>query len=202
MTHDDPWPLQVECGNAWALPPQPKRPEEGGSPGGQASRDVTPHNLLSRTSPQGLLTVTECSRVCRLPPGITCPAALQCEHSYARFSRWETEAQGQTACMGQSGYEPGLSGSSVPERQGWVVGLQDLQPGSQIFPGSGTGRLVRISYPPVVRRRESHAPLWASSFPFYKGSKDAELLELSWSLGLSTVPGPPGIGALATPAPT
>lgn len=94
-------------------------------------------------------------------------------------------------------------GPSVPERQGWVVGLRIRSQGLRSSLGLAQADLLESHTCQLWRCQGSHTPTLGLSFPFYKGSKDAELPELSWSLRAQHSAWElPGMGALATPAPT
>lgn len=84
-----------------------------------------------------------------------------------------------------------------------MVGLRIRSQGLRSSLGLAQADLLESHTCQLWRCQGSHTPTLGLSFPFYKGSKDAELPELSWSLGAQHSAWElPGMGALATPAPT
>ena len=64
-----------------------------------------------------------------------------------------------------------------------MVGLRISSRGLRSSLGLAQADLLESHTCQLWRRQGSHTPTLGLSFPFYKGSKDAELPELSWSLG-------------------
>lgn len=140
MTRDDPWPLQVECGNAWGSPPPALRDLKEGHQEVRRA-DVTPHNLLSRTSPQGLLTVTEYSgSAASLLESKQQPYSVSTLMS--GFQMGKLRHRVRRLVQGKADMNLDFLGPSVPERQGWVVGLKISSQGLRSFLGLAQADLL------------------------------------------------------------